>query len=107
MYKQFIYDVGSNPYITTNNKEFFRMICKYDVEQISDITYVVHGEREHNGKKSYTDYKNIIRDFAIEWQLFFSECNYSYSQLAEYNDFFETYGSRYGLLEEFRENGII
>lgn len=51
--------------------------------------------------------KGIARDIAIQWQLEFSEHNYSYGELYEFGVYFEKLGKRYGLLKEFRENGII
>lgn len=51
--------------------------------------------------------KGIARDTAIQWQLEFNEHNYSYGELYEFGVYFEKLGKRYGLLKEFRENGII
>jgi hypothetical protein len=50
--------------------------------------------------------KGIARDKAIWWQLEFNDHNYSCSELAEFGDYFYKLGKRYGLLKEFRENGI-
>lgn len=44
---------------------------------------------------------------AIEWQNWQSEQSLSYGELAEYSHHFERTGRKYGLLDEFRENGII
>lgn len=55
----------------------------------------------------YRQRKEKARQEAIEWQLSFSERNYSYSELAEAGDYFERLARRYGLVREFRENGII
>lgn len=57
-----------------------------------------------------TDYqrkKQAARDAAIEWQLTFGEYEYSYNELAEQQRQFEKIAKRYGLIREFRENGII
>ena len=51
--------------------------------------------------------KNKIRGRAILWQLGIENENYSYGELAEDLMYFEKMGKRYGLLKEFRENGII
>ena len=56
--------------------------------------------------------KNIMteadaRQQAIDWQNWASEQNLSYGELAEYNDHFKKLGKRFGLTEEFEENGII
>lgn len=51
--------------------------------------------------------KNKIRDIAIEWQLYLSENAISWGGLQIAQTYFEKVGKRYGLLTEFRENGII
>lgn len=55
----------------------------------------------------YTEAKERARDKAIEWQMDFNNHNYSYSELAYYGDYFTRLAKRYGLVKEFRENGII
>lgn len=55
----------------------------------------------------YTQLKLRAREEAIAWQSEFSEHSYSYSELEAFADHFETQGKRYGLLTEFRENGVI
>lgn len=54
----------------------------------------------------YQKRKNAARDKAIEWQQDFENHNYSWEELTEYQGYFEKLGKRYGLLTEFRENGI-
>lgn len=58
--------------------------------------------------KTYKDRKEEVRQEAIEWQLAFSEREecVSYGELAYSTAYFEKNGKRYGLLKEFRENGI-
>ena len=102
MYKQIMYDY-ENPYVTKTDKEFFRMVCKYELEQISEISFCVSAERN---AKTYAEKKEALRDMAIEWQSKFGEMTYYWSDLAEWSNFFEKYGRKYGLLTEFRENGI-
>ena len=48
----------------------------------------------------------MTRQEAIDWQNDFAKHNYSYGELAEFGEYFEKLGRRYGLLKEFRENGI-
>lgn len=55
----------------------------------------------------YQKRKNAARQKAIEWQADFENHNYSYGELAEWINYFEKLGKRYGLTKEFRENGII
>ena len=56
---------------------------------------------------NYERRKAAARQKAVDWQLGFAEHNYSYAELAAAQAYFETLGRRYGLLTEFRENGII
>ena len=70
---------------------------------------VLGKEREHKMKNTKTIYetkKEMARQEAIDWQNDFSNHNYSYGELAEFGEHFEKLGKRYGLLKEFRENGI-
>lgn len=54
----------------------------------------------------YYERKEKIRQDAINWQLKCCSNNYSYLELANWNDYFYKLGKRYGLLKEFKENGI-
>lgn len=56
---------------------------------------------------TYKERKEEIRDEAIDFQFEFDQNNYSYGELAYYQSYFTIMGKRYGLLKEFRENGII
>ena len=48
-----------------------------------------------------------LRDEAIQWQFDFSERTMSYYDLMVEQSYFYEQGKRYGLLREFRENGIL
>ena len=54
----------------------------------------------------YRKLKENARQIAIDWQAKASETAMSYEELAEAGDYFYRLGKRYGLLGEFRENGI-
>lgn len=56
---------------------------------------------------TYQQGKERARERAIEWQFDFDNHAYSYGELAEWQDVFERLGKRYGLIREFKENGII
>ena len=43
----------------------------------------------------------------IDWQKFVNEASLSYGELATAQDYFKIVGKRFGLLREFKENGII
>lgn len=66
---------------------------------------------EYEGKKitimKYQELKNKARQDAIEWQINSANENPDYSELSLMGDHFYRLGKRYGLLKEFRENGII
>ena len=55
----------------------------------------------------YAREKENARQKAIEWQLDFNNNNYSYGELIYFAEYFTKLAKRYGLTEEFRENGII
>lgn len=54
----------------------------------------------------YQQMKEKVRNAAIDWQRSFESCLYSWEEVAEWQGKFERLGKRYGLLREFRENGI-
>ena len=56
---------------------------------------------------TYREKKARMREEAVRWQNDFSNHNYSYGELAEKQAYFEKEGKKYGLLKEFKENGII
>ena len=58
-------------------------------------------------RNSYNGLKAAARTYALEWQLTFGDNPMSWSELADACQRFYTLGKRYGLLKEFRENGII
>ena len=59
-----------------------------------------------NTKPTYEIKKEMVRQEAIDWKNDFAKHNYSYGELAEAAEHLEKLGRRYGLLKEFRENGI-
>lgn len=54
----------------------------------------------------YQEMKEKVRNEAIDWQYNAANVNYSYGELSAWYAHFERLGGRYGLLTEFRENGI-
>lgn len=55
----------------------------------------------------YQQAKERARQKVVDWQLTFSDNVYYYSDLADFAAYFEKLGKRYGLIKEFRGNGII
>lgn len=56
---------------------------------------------------TYQRRKAAAREKAVSWQLGFADRSDSYDDLVAAQTYFEALGRRYGLLTEFRENGII
>lgn len=57
-------------------------------------------------KKTYRQLKEAARQTAIDWQSEDSGYPYSQEGLSILGGFFYKLGKRFGLLREFRENGI-
>ena len=55
----------------------------------------------------YTRAKENARQKAMDWQTEYYNNNYSYGELAAFTEYFTKLAKRYGLITEFRENGII
>ena len=51
--------------------------------------------------------KEQAREYAIDWQNWASEQNLSYDEIIAWQCHFGAIASRYNLIEEFKENGII
>lgn len=59
------------------------------------------------GANDYARRKERVREQAKEWQRRFSDTSHSWAELSEDAARFERLARRYGLLSEFRENGIL
>lgn len=55
----------------------------------------------------YQKGKEKTRNEAVDRQADFASHNYSYGELTCFSGYFEAKAVRYGLVKEFRENGII
>lgn len=55
----------------------------------------------------YLEIKEKLREEAKEWQSDFQNNNFSFGDVAYYTNYFYKKGKKYGLLKEFKENGII
>ena len=58
------------------------------------------------GGKTYEERKNNLQQLAIDYQLQFAWLPWSYVELYEIENYFQTNAKRYGLLKEFKENCI-
>ena len=63
--------------------------------------------KERKTMKNYAQRKAEAREKAIDWQNDYYNHNYSYGELYDFSKSFERLAKRYGLIKEFRENGII
>ena len=79
---------------------WFRDIFSPATEIIAQIPLKVSG-------KTYQEKQEDLRQKAIEYQDTFNYIDWSYGEITEINNFFYKNGKRYGLLREFKENGII
>ena len=70
------------------------------IEIIKSIPLKVYGY-------SYKEKKEDLRQKAIEYQDTFNYVSWSYEELTEIGEYFYKNGKRYGLLREFKENGIL
>lgn len=118
-----IFGDGSNPYVRFNMEErtFRNELRKwkrnYNIvsanwnDTILTISVTQKSAKElHEMQKARQEYYNRMkrraRNTAIYWQEKFRDQSMSYEELAEAQSHFEKLGKRYGLLAEFRENGI-
>lgn len=56
--------------------------------------------------KTYQEKKENARETTIQWQAKNMDYPYSYEGLIILQEYFYKLGKRYGLLTEFRENGV-
>jgi hypothetical protein len=57
--------------------------------------------------KTYLQIKNKVRNDAITWQNIQSRKNCSYEEIIIWQEYLQTMAKRYGLLKEFKENGVL
>lgn len=70
-----------------------------NVENIELLDFKIKGN-------NYKEKRYSLEDIAIDWVYQFSTLCWSYSELAEIENWFYKNAKRYGLLEEFRVNGV-
>lgn len=97
-------DPNGNPHtnIYYSFEDFHRETFSPENEIIGLVEFRTHG-------KTYADRKESTRETAIMFQSIDSDMSggLSWGELADVSAWFETMAKRYGLVEEFRENGII
>lgn len=55
----------------------------------------------------YKEKKAKARNLAIDWQIYAAECDHSWQWCSTWAERFARIGRKYGLLREYRENGIL
>ena len=83
-------------------EEWFKETFPPDTQVSVIIDLHVHGD-------TYEKRKDDVRNKAIDFQRLFGEYSVpmSWTELAMWGEYFEKQGRRYGLVAEFRENGIL
>ena len=56
---------------------------------------------------TYQQKKAAAIEKAMDWQSDFPNHSYTWGEIAYWQEYFETVAKRYGLVREFKENGII
>ena len=81
--------------------EYYRDTFSPSVDVLGFVSYIVRG-------KTYDQKKECVRNIAKDTQILISHAqDISWEELCEIKAWFEKMGRRFGLLKEFRENGII
>lgn len=89
------------------DKEGYDLVRKFELGQVDvEILEKERKDKMKNTKTTYARNKAVARQEAIDWQKDVANHDYNYGELAEFGEHFEKLGRRYGLLKEFRENGI-
>lgn len=107
MYAHIEFEAG-NPWISTADENLLSILRRYELEHVEGSDYIDMWRAYERPRKitGYQEVKNALVDFSIEYQGARSECHMSYSELADWQGFFEYAGRRFGLLQEFHENAI-
>lgn len=56
---------------------------------------------------TYRKAQERARNKAVEWQMNFNNHDYSCGELVYWQEYFGKLAKRYGLIREFKENGIV
>ena len=87
---------------TTTNTYFYKKAVLQELNKL-DYPCVVLGKLSG---KTYTERKSDLEEKARFYQ-YIDIGGLSWGELSEIQSYFEIYGKRYGLIKEFKENGII
>ena len=107
--KWFHFECGANPYGIYDNRQdkFFQMIVAWKPTIVNNWTFRCSTPTPaYYGAVDYGFKKSALRDFAMEYQIWLADTDMAWGDVAWWQSFFTKYGRKYGLLREFRENGI-
>lgn len=105
IYFHFNFADHSNPFLALTPRRAFEFLTAFEYEQTSNKGFTLYNRTFSPG--CYHEKKLAARTIAINWQADFEKFNYSYGDLHSWQTFFEYLGKKYGLLREYRENGIL
>ena len=91
-------------------EELFKVICLYDLAMVDNNKLVECSDYSGLPQKLLEDtehQREALRSFAKEYQRAQTELSTSYEELAFWEGFFQLYGEKLGLIEEFEEQGIL
>jgi hypothetical protein len=112
--------VSAQHYVDTHHEHFTRQAKTFkndsdiavlmDIEHWKDDEIVGVVSSTSLWAKPLSKYelgKMRATQIAVDYQITSSKSDMSYGELAKWSEYFTKLGKRYGLLKEFRENGII
>jgi hypothetical protein len=83
----------------------YPLLCSKTFCPDSEILFAINLEKGGKGR-TYKEKKNFLRDQAIAYQSCYEYID-DLLAIVEISNYFEHWGRKYGLLREFKENGII
>ncbi len=100
-------------YELENNEPYFNIYYKnkasikaWEEEKKGYIYNIEELDLKISGN-NYQEKKASLEELAKNWQNNFSSLSWAYSELEEITNYFYKNGKKYGLLKEFKNNGII
>jgi len=82
-----------------DRSEFIKDTFSPDTQIVSIVDFTVHG-------KTYRERKSSVEQIAHDWDINGDTSGLYWSDMAVLSDWFYRNGKRYGLIEEFTENGF-
>lgn len=93
------FNIYFDDYFNSGTKAFFEDTFSPNIEDVETLKLSVKGN-------TYEERKESAIELAKDYQYNFSGLSWSYGELAEIQGYFTKIAKRYGLVNEFKENGI-